>query len=195
MADSILKRIADRDATAVSECLDTYGGLVWSMARSMLANASDAEDAVQEIFVEVWKNVFRYDPSRGSEATFIAVIARRRLIDRTRRQSREPKAASLSMFPQAYDIAEPTPPADGVAQQDELERVRKALQLLDAEQREVLSLSLCEGLSHSAIVSKTGHPLGTVKSWIRRGLELVRRELGTQPSSEQLQHDSLAEVL
>jgi RNA polymerase sigma-70 factor (ECF subfamily) len=85
VAQAILKRIAAGDKTAVQDCLDSYGGLVWSLARRMSPNTNEAEDAVQEIFIDVWKNAARFDESQSSETTFVAMIARRRLIDRLRK--------------------------------------------------------------------------------------------------------------
>ena len=95
MAEAILKRIAEGDAAAVQDCLKKYGGLVWSLARRMLRNSDDAEDAVQEIFVDVWKNAARFDEAKSSETTFIAMIARRRLIDKIRYATRRISADSL----------------------------------------------------------------------------------------------------
>ena len=91
MARAILQRIADGDKTAVQECLDTYSGLVWSLARRLIGFSDEAEDAVQEIFIDVWKNAARFDEAQASETTFIAMIARRRLIDRIRRIQRQPR--------------------------------------------------------------------------------------------------------
>ena len=76
MTEAILQRISDGDRNAIQDCLDKYGGLVWSIARKMLRNSDDAEDAVQEIFVDIWKNAGRFDESKASETTFIAMIAR-----------------------------------------------------------------------------------------------------------------------
>ena len=73
MAEAILNRIATGDSTAVQDCLKTYGGLVWSLARRMLRNSDDAEDVVQEIFVDIWKNAERFDASQSSETTFVAM--------------------------------------------------------------------------------------------------------------------------
>ena len=92
---TILKRIASGNTPAVQECLDTYGGLVWSLALRMLPNANEAEDAVQEIFIDIWKNAERFDEAQASETTFIAMIARRRLIDRLRKVNRQPNIDSL----------------------------------------------------------------------------------------------------
>ncbi|MGE3466461.1 MAG: RNA polymerase sigma factor, partial [Pyrinomonadaceae bacterium] len=95
MTQAILQRVADGDRTAVEDCLKQYGGLVWSIARKMLRNSDEAEDAVQEIFLDVWKNAKRFDETRSSETTFIAMIARRRLIDRIRFSTRRISADSL----------------------------------------------------------------------------------------------------
>jgi RNA polymerase sigma factor (sigma-70 family) len=73
----IFERIAAGDTRAVTECLDRYSGLVWSLVRSRLNNAADAEDATQEIFIELWKSAHRFDPSLGSEVVFVSTIARR----------------------------------------------------------------------------------------------------------------------
>ena len=85
---TLLERIGRGDRTAVAECIDTYGGLVWSLARQFQANEADAEESVQEIFMEIWTRANRYDAGKASEATFISMLARRRLIDRIRRQQR-----------------------------------------------------------------------------------------------------------
>ena len=83
--ESILERIAAGDANAVQECMDLYGNLVWSLARRFTRSAAEAEDAVQEVFLDVWKSAARFDAKRASEKTFVAMIARRRLIDLLRR--------------------------------------------------------------------------------------------------------------
>ena len=82
----VLERVAAGDPVAVKECMDRFGGLVWTLARRALPTAQDAEDATQEIFTEIWLSADRYDQNRGSETVFVATIARRRLIDRLRKQ-------------------------------------------------------------------------------------------------------------
>ena len=84
VTQALLDRIGAHDASAVSECIDAYGGLVWSLARRFTRTREDAEDAVREIFLALWRGAKRFDPASGSEQTFIATIARRRLIDRSR---------------------------------------------------------------------------------------------------------------
>ncbi|MEM9374204.1 MAG: sigma-70 family RNA polymerase sigma factor [Planctomycetota bacterium] len=169
---NLLPQVASGDQTAVKACLDRYGALVWSLARRMCRSSADAEDAVQDIFISVWKNAARFDPERGSEVTFIATIARRRLIDRVRRIGRRPAETTI-------DTGMPTPDTGpdvdaGSALRDELGIARAAMAELNEEQRRVLQMSIGHGLSHERIAEATGIPLGTVKTHIRRGLIRVR---------------------
>jgi RNA polymerase sigma-70 factor, ECF subfamily len=158
----------------VQDCLRTYGGLVWSLARRMLKNQEDAEDVVQEIFVDIWKNADRFDPSQASETTFVAMIARRRIIDRVRFMSRRIATDSLEDI-----LIEPGDRADRAMQTSvEAEEAAKALQTLRPEQRQVLQLSIVHGLSHQEIADATGMPLGTVKTHARRGILQARETLG-----------------
>lgn len=177
---TLFERIAAGDATAVRECMDTYGGLVWSLARRYCESPADAEDATQEIFLEIWKSASRFDPDRGKETTFIATIARRRLIDRVRAAGRRPVT-------QEYDEALAVDPATvdrdlGDVAAD-IDVARQALAKLNDDQREILLLGIVEGLSHSEIATATGKPLGTVKTQMRRGLiklrELVQNAAAT----------------
>lgn len=171
---TILQRIADGDQNAVQECLKSYGGLVWSLARRMLRNTDDAEDAVQEIFLDVWKNAERFDQSQASETTFIAMIARRRLIDRIRHLQRRITADSIDDV-----LAEPSVRSDKTLETSvEAREAAKAMDQLRPEQRQVLQLSIVHGLSHQEIADATGMPLGTVKTHARRGIIQVREILG-----------------
>lgn len=174
MADAILKRIALGDRDAVTDCLDKYGGLVWSIARKMLRNSDDAEDAVQEIFVDIWKNAERFDESQSSETTFIAMIARRRIIDRIRKTNRRISADSFEDV-----VAEPQSRDDKRVQLSvEAGQAAEALRSLKPEQQQVLQLSIVQGLSHQEIADVTGMPLGTVKTHARRGILQAREILG-----------------
>lgn len=174
MTQAILQRIADGDQNAVQDCLKAYGGLVWSLARRMLRNSEEAEDAVQEIFIEVWKNAARFDPAQASETTFVAMIARRRLIDKIRFSQRRISADSLEDI-----LAEPAGSSEKEMQVlVEGREAFKALNELRPEQRQVLQLSIMHGLSHQEIADATGMPLGTVKTHARRGLLQAREILG-----------------
>lgn len=182
MAQAVLHRIAAGDKSAVQECLKLYGGLVWSLARRMSPNTDDAEDAVQEIFIDVWKNAGRFDETQSSETTFIAMIARRRLIDRLRKRTRQPSADSLE------DVL--VEPSDDSAQQMQLsveaKQAAEAMKQLRPEQRQVLNLSIFQGLSHQEISNLTGMPIGTVKTHARRGLIQIREILGTRTTGKEV---------
>ena len=151
--------------------MDTYGGLVWSLARRFTESIADAEDASQEIFLEIWKSASRYDPSMGKESTFIATIARRRLIDRLRASNRRPETEeydeSVTVDPQSTEGG-----AGEVAV--DVSIAQRALAKLNSGQREILMLGIVEGLTHSEIATRTGKPLGTVKTQMRRGLIKLR---------------------
>lgn len=172
MAESILQRIAAGDARAVQECIEAYSSLVWSLARRFTRSTADAEDAVQEIFLDLWKSAARFEPGRASEKTFVAMVARRRLIDLLRRAERRPR---LTAIPEDFDF--PDDHQERLEQGVEVARAARALQALKPEQRRVLVLSVYHGMSHGEIVESTGLPLGTVKSHIRRGLAEIRARL------------------
>ena len=174
VAQAILNRIAAGEANAVQDCLKAYGGLVWSLARRMLRNQDDAEDVVQEIFVDIWKNAERFDPEQASETTFVAMIARRRIIDRMRYAKRRPSPESLEDI-----LVEPAGRLDVTLQTSvEAAEAAKALNELRPEQQQVLQLSIVHGLSHQEISDATGIPLGTVKTHARRGILRAREILG-----------------
>ena len=171
---SILERIAAGDSTAVNECLDRYGNLLWSLARRYLRNTTDAEDAVQDVFIEIWRSAARYDPGIASETAFISTIARRRFIDRLRQTGRIPAMDSL-------DDEEGAPVDPGVAatveDDTEVAIVARVLDDMDPEHRKILGMSLYEGYSHSEIAAQLDMPLGTVKTRVRRGLIHIREQL------------------
>ncbi len=173
MAERILQRIASGDKTAVQECLDTYGGLVWSLARRMLADVNEAEDAVQEIFIDVWKTAGRFDDSKSSETTYVAMIARRRLIDRLRKTTRQPHIDSFEDI-----LVEPSENEDQTIQTNlEAKQAAEVMRELRPEQQKVLQLSIVQGFSHQEIADALKMPLGTVKTHARRGLIEVREAI------------------
>ncbi len=183
VSQTILERIASGDNAAVKECLDKYAGLVWSLARKMLPDKNEAEDAVQEIFIEIWKNAERFDQGQSSETTFVAMIARRRLIDRLRKVTRQPNIDSFEDM-----VYEPVK-AEGVGMQMSVEarQAAEAINTLRPEQRQILELSIVQGYSHQEISDSLKMPLGTVKTHARRGILQVREllnESGTNGGRE-----------
>jgi RNA polymerase sigma-70 factor (ECF subfamily) len=173
MSSSVLQRIASGDSAAVRDCMTEYGGLVWSLARRLSRNASDAEDATQEIFLDIWRSAGRFDASQGSDKVFIAMIARRRLIDRLRKTSAEPPMDPV----EALETIPWSDPGNQAQTSIDSDRAARAMAELRPEHRQVLELGLLHGLSQSEIATRLGMPLGTVKSFMRRGLMRVRQHM------------------
>ena len=146
-----------------------FSGLVWSIARKLSADPSDAEDAVQEVFIDLWRSAHRFDPERGTETTFVATIARRRLIDRGRRRQRRPEVPGID-----EQVASPAATRDDTDVRERAAVVDRAMGSLRPEQRRVLQLAIHHGASHEQIATSTGMPLGTVKTHARRGLMRLR---------------------
>ena len=172
---SILERVAAGDPAAPSECIDRFSGLVWSLARRLCPTAAEAEDAVQEIFIDLWKSAGRFDASIASETTFVAMIARRRLIDRGRRRMRRPEVPQI-----AETVADPAEARDRSPAGEESAIAQRAFAQLRPEQQQVLQLAIHHGCSHEQIATATGMPLGTVKTHARRGLIKMRQILADE---------------
>jgi len=167
----LLPRIARGDSTAIDECLDRYGGLVWSLARKLSPSLTDAEDAVQEIYIDLWKNADRFRADIAEEATFVAMLARRRLIDRLRKLRRN--LSSQPLDERALEFAAP-PKTPAVELAEDASRAVACLEQLRSDERQVLELSIYHGLPQTHIADRTGLPLGTVKTHARRGLSQLR---------------------
>lgn len=163
--------------------MERFSGLVWSIARKLSADPTDAEDAVQEVFIDLWRSAHRFDPARGTETTFVATIARRRLIDRGRRRQRRPEVPAVD---EAYEAAPER--AAGPDTRERASVVERAMGELRPEQQRVLHLAIHQGASHEQIATSTGMPLGTVKTHARRGLmrlrEILAREGALPPDAK-----------
>jgi RNA polymerase sigma factor (sigma-70 family) len=176
MIEALLPRIARGDGAAVADFLRRHTALVWGQARRFCRDAQEAEDAVQDVFLEIWRSASRFDPAQGSETTFVATITRRRLVDRMRRRSARPRSDGLEDPAAVPAKSEP----DEAELREEAARARAAMAQLRPEQREVLELALGHGRTHQEIAAVVGIPLGTVKSHARRGLIRLREMLGVE---------------
>jgi RNA polymerase sigma-70 factor (ECF subfamily) len=166
------------------ELLSRYGGLVYSLVRRFCYEPGEFEDAVQEIFVALWKSAARFNEEMGSEETFVSMVARRRLIDRRRRVQRriQPNADADVVQP----AARPEPIGEGAENSEQSSRVLAALATLRPEQQQVLRLTILQGLSHDQVAKATGMPLGTVKTHARRGLMALREAIGAEPAKSRV---------
>ena len=170
---SLLAEVATGESKAFKELTKKYGNLIWSIARRYLSNQAEAEDAVQEIFLALWQSANRFDPSKGSEITFIATIARRRLIDGLRKNNKHKILQSIDdsitddVFKQKSNLETNA----------ELSLAIGILESLDKKDQELLSLSIYQGYSHVEIAKLLNLPLGTVKTKIRRNLMKIREKI------------------
>lgn len=178
------------DASRAGECLDAFAPMVRSQARRMLINSADVDDAVQDVFIELWRCAHRFDPAVASARTFVAIIARRRLIDRVRSQrarsdfqkSETLRERALERMVIDSDSHHPgsAPMFRTIASQAAL-----AMRALPSDQQEAIRLSIGLGWTHQRISDHLQTPLGTVKSNIRRGLLRLREALGDPSTSGQ----------
>lgn len=179
---SLLQRIADGDRAAMSLCMDEYGALVWSICRRAFANAADAEDAAQEAFMSLWRNADRFDSNVASEKTFVAMIARRRVIDLQRKSGRAVTADDITTVSEPAVVADD--PAVGIERDEEMRRAVAVLEAMGDPGAMIIRLSVYDRLTHEQIAAKLDLPLGTVKTHIRRGLMAVRETLSVGHESE-----------
>lgn len=178
MSQTLLQRIARGDRDAVPECLAAYGGLVWALSRRYTGDHADAEDAAQEIFVDLWRHASRFNPAVAAEPTFVAMVARRRLTDRSRKRGRTVPTLPL---PEHGGPAVAGP--DRLVDLDEAAAVRGRMTEISPEQRRVLEMAIDDGMSQTDIAAALGMPLGTVKAHARRGMMRLR-ELLADPLAE-----------
>lgn len=165
------------DPSALGALYDRYAGLVYGLALSALRNPQEAEDLTQEVFLTLLKQSGRYDAARGTLGAFLATMARTRAIDRLRSRTR-----SGRLLREVHRDAPPPPsvpmPHDRVSLQQCSVRVREALANLPPNERRVLEMAYYQGLSQTEIADELEAPLGTVKSWSRRGLIALKERLG-----------------
>lgn len=183
----LLRRMRARDQNALANLYDLTVDRVFAVAMRVLHNEADAEEVVCDTFRQAWERADRYDPARGGVLSWLLVMGWSRSVDRLRRQ--RVQRLEEPLHPEREEVAYTSCEDDQVdhllAAYETGSAVREALLDLNAQQRELIGLAFLEGLTHSEIAQKTGLPMGTVKSHIRRGLEILRRQLGAHaPGNE-----------
>ena len=167
--DSVLvRRLARRDVQALRTLYDRHGGLAMAIALRVLGNRADAEELVQETFIEVWRRAADFDERRGTVGAWLSTIARTRAIDRLRAAG---SAARVSDAVASLPAAPIPSPADLASRNEAGATLRSGLATLPAEQRTAIELAYFEGLSQREIAERTGEPLGTVKTRVRLAME------------------------
>lgn len=173
--------LCEGDESAFLELYRAYGDRVLAVCLRVLHDLHTAEDVLSEVFWEIWRHPERYDSSRSTPQTYLLMVARSRAIDRLRESARRAKTISAAgvFAPEVGVIKPDNLPEASVHRQEEKHLVRRALQNLDAPQRQVLELAFFGGLSHQEIATHLDSPLGTVKSRIRQGLIHLRSKLSS----------------
>ena len=164
----LLERVRQGDQAAMAEVFDRYGRSVYSVALRILKDAGHAEDVMQDVFFQIWRNSDSFIDGRGSLGAWLVVVARNRSIDMLRR--RKPTDSVEDVV-----LASPYNLASEAEHNAMIEKVQKVLRNLPEEQQMSMALAFFEGLSHSEIAERTGDPLGTVKTRIRLALITLRK--------------------
>ncbi len=167
----LLGRVRTEDQGAMTELFDRYGSMVYSVALRVLNDPSQAEDVMQEIFFQVWRNPNAFAAGRGSLGAWLAVMARNRAIDALRRRRPTDSVDDVVLVSRSDIGLE-------VERNRMMEKVRGVLKDLPLEQQESVEMAFFEGLTHSEIAERTGDPLGTVKTRIRSALMTLRKAIG-----------------
>ena len=152
----------------MAQLYDRYSGVVYAVALRVLADTGAAEDVLQDVFMQLWRNPAAFDSSRGSLGAWLAVIARHRAIDQLRKRRPETDIADVVISCQ-QNLENQTDRSRIV------DKVRSLLGGMPSPQRAALEMAYFQGLSHSEISAKTGEPLGTIKTRIRTALMTLRK--------------------
>ena len=171
--EAVVALAARSDDGALAELYDRYGRLAYGLALRMLRDRALAEDAVQEAFLDVWRNAHRFVPERAKASTWILTLAHRRAVDIVRREERR-RADALELAPEP--IGDPSD--ENAWLKLERERVQSALKQLPDPQREALELAYYGGFTQSELAERLGQPVGTIKSRMFTGLARLRELLG-----------------
>lgn len=171
---ALIERMMAGDETALSALYDRYSGMLFSMLVRILRDTSAAEEILQDLFLQLWRNPARFDASRGSLPAWLLVIGRNRAISRLR--SRERREISEDSEGFSMDaVASPGNIEDEASRTQLMERLRTAMASLPREQREAVELAYFEGMTQTEIAERTGSPLGTVKSRVRAAMQSLKQ--------------------
>lgn len=172
----LVERLCRRDPDAMADLYDRYGRLTYSLILRVVRNQATAEDLVQETFLRVWNRVQYFDAQKGALGAWILTVARNRAIDFLR-------SAEQRMMESSADLDRLDHPSmfsnidSDLLNIDRVRMLKNAFEKLPANQRTVLELAYYEGLSQTEMAERLNQPLGTVKTWVRTALRILREEL------------------
>lgn len=175
----LLANIAAGDAKSLRQLFDRYAPLMLAVARRILRSEHDAEEVVNDVFLEIWRRPQRFVLERGAPRTYLLLVTRSRAIDRLRalKTRGSEQTVSDAMPSTSATAALDSDPVESAQRKEARTVVRGMLEDLSPEMREAVTLSFVDGLTHQEIAERTNQPLGTVKGRVRRGLIQLRENL------------------
>lgn len=176
---TLMRRVAANEEEAVADLYDRFGSLVYRMAYQAMPTRAEAEDAVQEIFVRLWRTARRYDPKRAALVTWVMLISRRHLVDKLRRTQARVKAAPLEDGHVNRDAAV----AESLSRMEQDERFASLLERVSSLpelQRTVVIRAYLGGQTLRQIGEELNTPIGTIKSALSRALVRLRERVGEE---------------
>jgi len=169
-----VRSVADGSSEALGQLYDRYASTVFGLAKRVVRVSEDAEEVVQDVFAQVWRDAGRYQSGRATVAGWFVMLTRARAIDRLRaRHARPDVGQGTDSGPVRVASASPDPENVSISS-EEAGQVRQALTGLPDPQRELVHLAYYEGLTHTEIAERTGVPLGTVKTRLRTAMSTLR---------------------
>ncbi|MCS6802789.1 MAG: sigma-70 family RNA polymerase sigma factor [Chloroflexota bacterium] len=179
----LVARLAAKDAAALEALYDRHARPVFSLALRMLGDVTAAEEIVQEVFLKLWRSPERFVASRGTFRSWILGVTHHRAVDelRSRRAESLRRVAGGEAEAETLRVPDTAPdPAEAAWRGVQHQIVRRALETLPTEQREVIELAYFKGLTHSEIAATLGEPLGTVKTRLRLAIQKLRAALAAE---------------
>lgn len=170
--DALLAQVAGGDRQAFESLYRMTSGALFGICLRVLADRGEAEDVLQEVYVTVWAKAVQFDAARASASTWLGMIARNRAIDRLRALPPRTRMASIEAA-EAIPDAGPSPAVEAEAATDRA-RLDHCLDQLDQRRRSLIRVAFFDGATYEELAARLGSPLGSVKSWIRRGLLQLR---------------------
>ena len=178
----LLARITKRERAAFEQLYTRYSNILYATAMKFLKEDADAQDVVQDVFIQIWDKARLYDPAKGKPLTWALTLTRNRSIDRIRAiQRRSRLRDDFEKETVADESAGIREALSGVDASEKSQILRDAVGKLSSEQRKVIDLAFFGGLTQSEIAERLGEPLGTIKARARRGLMKLKEILGEKP--------------
>lgn len=171
-----LGRVADGDREGLQQVYEMTSAKLLGTVLHVLRDRDRSEDVLQEVYLKVWHRAARFDESRASPITWLCAIARNAAIDRARKDGRNLEDDASDALPDVED--ESMGADDALCREEDREKLRRCLEGLEKDHRKSIRLAFFRGFTHSELAKRLGVPLGTMKSWIRRGLKNLKGCLG-----------------